>query len=419
MKLEIVHPNKDRRSLDLDTPVLTIGRDPTCDLVLDDPKCSRRHAILREGPDGLSIRDSDSVNGLVVNGQRVKRTPLTVGDEIRIGSVVLRITGARTPDGAIGATVIGARTVLGAPLAQIDVSEPVTPTTRSIFLPEARGLRTPFVATLTLLSVVTGIAALFFIPLVVSICDLLGLPSFCRVLGACSLLAVAGCSLLLGYGLWRGAPWARNLQTTLAAAGLASCILTPSALIVLIYSLRTGARHDTPEDGMASRRTEALFLGGLLLSLAASSVITLLALTVYGRPWLQQRRQDHAIRVVASRLTAMADAQEQFRRVCNTGYADLDSLLAPASVIPGYPAGGASFVPPAFARNEERGYRYVLSVFDPIAPAPDCPIRRRFRRYSYAAQPLAGKGYHFVVGPGRLVYLALDRPATTNDPVVP
>jgi hypothetical protein len=418
MKLEISQPREARRTFELDSPVVTIGRDPTCDLVLDDPKCSRRHAVLREGPDGLSIRDSDSVNGLVVNGARVKRTPLTVGDEIRIGSVVIRIGAARGPEGTVAPTVIVPRPTLDTPLADLDISEPTTSTSRTILLPEARAARTPFITTLTLLWVVAGIGALLFTPAVAPVCDLLALPSYCKAAGVLLLLSGAASALLLGYGLWSAAPWSRNLQTTLAGAGLASCLFTPSALIVLIYSLRSSSLGGARQDTASARRTEALFLGGLLATLVAAAIVALVAFVAYGRPWIEARRQDHALRLVAARLLVMADAQEQFRRVCNTGYGDIDGLLAPATVIADYPAHGASFIPAALAQPEAAGYRYSLSVFDPIATTPDCPIRRRFRRYSYTAQPLTVKGYHFLVGPGRLIHLAFDRPAAPSDPVL-
>jgi len=37
-----------------------VGRDPSCDLVLNDDRCSDGHAVLEAGPQGLSIRDNGS-----------------------------------------------------------------------------------------------------------------------------------------------------------------------------------------------------------------------------------------------------------------------------------------------------------------------------------------------------------------------
>lgn len=64
---------------------LTIGRDASCDLVLDHPTVSRRHAAitLREGE--WSIEDLGSSVSVRVNGVAVRRASLQISDEIAIG----------------------------------------------------------------------------------------------------------------------------------------------------------------------------------------------------------------------------------------------------------------------------------------------------------------------------------------------
>ena len=57
-----------------------VGRDPSCDLVLNDVKCSRRHAVVEAGPHGLAIRDTGSANGVFLNGKKVDRSALKEGD---------------------------------------------------------------------------------------------------------------------------------------------------------------------------------------------------------------------------------------------------------------------------------------------------------------------------------------------------
>src|SRR5688500_17792736 len=71
--------------------VAAIGRDPACDLVLNDPKSSRRHAVVEAGPDGLVLRDTGSANGLSVNGRKTDRAVLKVGDSFRIGDVEITV----------------------------------------------------------------------------------------------------------------------------------------------------------------------------------------------------------------------------------------------------------------------------------------------------------------------------------------
>src|SRR5687768_18595786 len=71
--------------------VAVIGRDPACDLVLTDPKSSRRHAVVEAGPDGLVLRDTGSANGVSVNGRKTDRAVLKVGDSFRIGDVEITV----------------------------------------------------------------------------------------------------------------------------------------------------------------------------------------------------------------------------------------------------------------------------------------------------------------------------------------
>jgi hypothetical protein len=65
-----------------------IGRGSDCQLALDDPLVSRRHATIRLDDDGrATLEDMGSRNGVLLNGVRIdKPEPLTDGDLIRIGS---------------------------------------------------------------------------------------------------------------------------------------------------------------------------------------------------------------------------------------------------------------------------------------------------------------------------------------------
>jgi pSer/pThr/pTyr-binding forkhead associated (FHA) protein len=65
---------------------LTVGRGARCELHLDDPKVSRRHAtVLRDGG-GLAVRDEGSLNGTWLNDERVTgQWQLSRGDRLRIG----------------------------------------------------------------------------------------------------------------------------------------------------------------------------------------------------------------------------------------------------------------------------------------------------------------------------------------------
>jgi hypothetical protein len=62
-----------------------MGRAPDSAVFLDDVTVSRRHAELRRGAEGWSIRDVGSLNGTYVNRVRVEDHRLVGGEEIQIG----------------------------------------------------------------------------------------------------------------------------------------------------------------------------------------------------------------------------------------------------------------------------------------------------------------------------------------------
>ena len=71
--------------LDRTVDVMTVGRAPEADILLDDVTVSRRHAELRHGAEGWSVRDVGSLNGTYVNRVRVEDQQLHGGDELQIG----------------------------------------------------------------------------------------------------------------------------------------------------------------------------------------------------------------------------------------------------------------------------------------------------------------------------------------------
>jgi DNA-binding winged helix-turn-helix (wHTH) protein len=77
----------------------TIGRDPTCDVFLDTPGVSRRHASIRldSVAKAVMLRDLGSTNGTVVNGASIVE-PITLndGDLVTVGSVDVRVRLARS-----------------------------------------------------------------------------------------------------------------------------------------------------------------------------------------------------------------------------------------------------------------------------------------------------------------------------------
>ena len=54
-----------------DGAFLRVGRDPSCDIVLNDTLVSRKHITVENRDDGVFVHDVDSLNGMYVNGERV------------------------------------------------------------------------------------------------------------------------------------------------------------------------------------------------------------------------------------------------------------------------------------------------------------------------------------------------------------
>jgi pSer/pThr/pTyr-binding forkhead associated (FHA) protein len=67
-----------------------IGRDATSDLVIDDDRVSRRHALLRPAPEGWLLSDLNSKNGSAVNGFPARETPLGESSWVSLGGLLAR-----------------------------------------------------------------------------------------------------------------------------------------------------------------------------------------------------------------------------------------------------------------------------------------------------------------------------------------
>ena len=71
--------------------VTSVGRAPECDLRLDEAGMSRMHARLLPTDDGLLLEDIGSTNGSFINGKRVLRGDVRVGDEIGFDTLRFRL----------------------------------------------------------------------------------------------------------------------------------------------------------------------------------------------------------------------------------------------------------------------------------------------------------------------------------------
>jgi predicted component of type VI protein secretion system len=85
-----------QHDLELSEGQFAVGRNASCQLSLDDPLVSRRHALLTVSEDSVLIEDLQSRNGVLVNGARIDgRVPLRAGDRILVGAQELTLLHAR------------------------------------------------------------------------------------------------------------------------------------------------------------------------------------------------------------------------------------------------------------------------------------------------------------------------------------
>jgi len=77
------------RRIVIDKAVLFVGRHPDCDVMINySRKVSRKHCCLAQVNSDFYVRDLGSMNGVRVNGKRVKReVKLRLGDVLAIGDV--------------------------------------------------------------------------------------------------------------------------------------------------------------------------------------------------------------------------------------------------------------------------------------------------------------------------------------------
>jgi hypothetical protein len=108
-----------------------VGRSAGCQLSLDDPLVSRRHAMLVVTRDTVTVEDLESRNGVIVNGQRITgKTVVQPGDKILIGSQELVLLRGRENPLRETASLPG-RGTLPKMMAVPDIVPPIVPPSAS------------------------------------------------------------------------------------------------------------------------------------------------------------------------------------------------------------------------------------------------------------------------------------------------
>jgi hypothetical protein len=95
MRYRIRYQNHD---FELPVGVFVIGRAMDCQMSLDDPLVSRRHAYVRVSANEATIEDAGSRNGVILNGQNIdKASALKDGDRITIGGQSMEVVATDEP----------------------------------------------------------------------------------------------------------------------------------------------------------------------------------------------------------------------------------------------------------------------------------------------------------------------------------
>jgi hypothetical protein len=291
MRFEISYRTGTSHEVEHAGRIAVIGRDPGCDIVLNDTKCSRRHAVVEEDPEGLLVRDSGSSNGVYVNGKRIERKRLQAGDTIRLGDVRLRVlpevgeTVVVAPEDLEPFTVSGAGGTEGPDLPPREAARPerdAAPAARASRPPAGvmeggRPLTVTVLSTLWALSVPASIAGV----VVAARRAEAGLAGW--ALAAAAGVALAGVGITMTLGLRALASWARHLQIAAAVLGLLACPFTLASATVLLYMSRPDVKvafDGTRAPGAAGDTAEPTFalslLGMLALGLALTAIAALL-----------------------------------------------------------------------------------------------------------------------------------------------
>ncbi len=88
-RLTLTFAGKPIRKFNFDQDAVCIGRDPDCEILIDNIGVSRKHATIEKANGEYILTDLKSHNGTFVRGQRIYHHQLRDGDEFFIGKYSL------------------------------------------------------------------------------------------------------------------------------------------------------------------------------------------------------------------------------------------------------------------------------------------------------------------------------------------
>lgn len=89
-RLRVVEGPDQNREFALDRFRTVIGR-RNADIILNDPRVSRQHALIERYRDRILVKDLGSSNGTRVDGRSIEIEVLSAGNRIQVGDSILEV----------------------------------------------------------------------------------------------------------------------------------------------------------------------------------------------------------------------------------------------------------------------------------------------------------------------------------------
>jgi predicted component of type VI protein secretion system len=86
----VIFGGQEQKVFELDKPRMVVGREPSCEIHIDNLGISRNHCAFVNKSDAFVIQDLGSSNGTYVNGRKITEHFLNDADEVIIGKYTLR-----------------------------------------------------------------------------------------------------------------------------------------------------------------------------------------------------------------------------------------------------------------------------------------------------------------------------------------
>lgn len=104
-----------------------VGRDPTCEVVVDDGSVSRRHARLEMRSGEWWVVDQGSANGTYVNSLKIAETTLKNGQELRFGALAFRVDVEEDAEATVSSAILAEETMMATPTPEPAAAPPAPP----------------------------------------------------------------------------------------------------------------------------------------------------------------------------------------------------------------------------------------------------------------------------------------------------